>query len=228
MNGILVIDNFLSDPNFVRNYALSVNYFDNSEKDSTFPGKRSAVMAEINPEYNVIIFNKISKLLYNVSDSSYTIDIKSSFQIVYEKYKRGWVHADNVDVDLAGVLYLNPNAPIDSGTEFYKIKNINNDGLIDAVSKTKKQFVTNQIEFDEAKKALFTNNLQYELTDYISNKYNRLVLYPAAWYHCARNYFGDTDDNARLTQVFFIKCLSHNSDHKYFLDEVRATRLDKL
>jgi hypothetical protein len=224
MNSLLVIDNFLPDPDMVRRYALSVNYFDNIKENYTyFPGKRTNVMAKMNPEYNASIFNKFSKLLYNVDEAVYSIDIKSYFQIVYEKYRRGWVHSDNGEIDLAGVLYLTPNPPADSGTEFYKEKSVDKNKTIINID-IKQQFVTNQIEFDAAKEALLENNLQYELTDYISNKYNRLILYPASWYHCARNYFGDTDENARLTQVFFIKCISHNAEHKYFLDKIRITK----
>jgi hypothetical protein len=223
MNGLLVIDNFLDDPYMVRNYALSIDYFSNNIKDSTFPGKRSSVIAEINTQYNLYIFNKITKLIYNISESSYSIDMKSYFQIVNSKYSRGWVHSD--EDQIAGVLYLNPTAPINSGTGFYSLKQTNSKEELEFDTAIKKQFVMGNISYEEAKKSLDRHNLQYQLDDYVSNKYNRLVLYPGNWLHCAGEYFGDDDDkNARLTQVFFINCINHNADQKYFLDKIRVTK----
>jgi hypothetical protein len=220
MNGLLVIDNFLPDPNLVRKQALTYDYFNNSESDSTFPGKRTKIINDINPEYNVAMFNKLTKLIYNITESSYSVDLKSQFQLVSKAYGRGWVHHDT-DADIAGVLYLNPNPPVDSGTEFYKLKN-ESSGLID-YTETKKQFVLNAITYEQAEDSLNKHNQQYELTDYISNKYNRLILYPGNWLHCAKNYFGHTDEDSRLTQVFFIKCIGHNAEQKYFLDKIRFT-----
>jgi len=220
MNGLIVIDNFLADPNLVRKQALLCNYFNNLELDSTFPGKRTKLLNEINPDYNGFLFNKLTKLIYNITESSYSVDLKSYFQLVSEAYGRGWAHQDT-NVDIAGVLYLNPEPPIDSGTEFYRLKD--NQTPISDYSDIKKQFVLNNISYEQAENALNKNNQQYELTDYISNKYNRLILYPGNWVHCARNYFGHTDEDSRLTQVFFMQCISHNAEQKYFLDKIRFT-----
>jgi hypothetical protein len=220
MNGLIVIDNFLPNPNLVRKQALIYNYFNNSELDSTFPGKRTKIISTIDPEYNVAMFNKLTKLIYNITESSYSVDLKSQFQLVSEAYGRGWVHHDT-DADIAGVLYLNPEPPIDSGTEFYRLKS--NEMPISDYSDVKKRFVTNEILYEQAEDALNKNNQQYELTDYVSNRYNRLVLYPGNWLHCAKNYFGHTDEDSRLIQVFFMKCISHNAEQKYFLDKIRFT-----
>ena len=45
--------------------------------------------------------------------------ITTSFQSVSQEYKQGGVHADNSKA-FAGVLYLSPNTPLNSGTSFYK------------------------------------------------------------------------------------------------------------
>lgn len=219
MNSLIVIDDFLQNPDAIRQMALSKKYFDNQEHDSTFPGKRTEVLAKINPEYNIQIFKKLTTLLFNLEQSSYSVDIKSYFQLINESFIRGWVHADDPNKeDFAGVLYLNPNAPINSGTEFYKIRS----GVeVQDYAHVKKPFVMGKIKKEEVEPELIKNNQQYELVDYISNKYNRLVLYPSQWLHCAGKYFGRTDEGSRLTQVFFIKCVGHNSDIKYFMDKVR-------
>lgn len=219
MNSLLIIDDFLQNPDFVRKKALGCMYFNNQENDSTFPGKRTEVLATIDLEYNAQIFKKLTTVLFNLDQSSYAVDIKSYFQLVNADFCRGWVHKDNPDTeDIAGVLYLNPNAPINSGTEFYKVRNCVE---IKDYRHVKKPFVMGKIKKEDAVDSLIKNNNQYELTDLISNKYNRLILYPSHWLHCAGEYFGDTDETSRLTQVFFIKCVGHNSDVKYFMDKVR-------
>ena len=223
MNSLLVIDDFLSDPDSVRSQALNSKFYSNKINDTSFPGKRTDVIASLNPHYNSLMFKKLTTLLFNVDRSSYSVDIKSYFQLVGAKYNHGWVHADDdSDSDIAGVLYLNPNPPIDSGTKFYKqISKEIDINLIKKLNEIKKQFVMGGGDPHQALNALNENNSCFELTDYVSNKYNRLILYPSKWYHCAGQYFGDTNENSRLTQVFFIKCISHNSDVKYFIDKVR-------
>ena len=44
---------------------------------------------------------------------------------------------------------------------------------------------------------------KWEMTDYVSNKYNRLVLYRGNMYHASVDYFGNTLQDGRLFQTFF-------------------------
>jgi hypothetical protein len=44
---------------------------------------------------------------------------------------------------------------------------------------------------------------KWEMTDEISNKYNRLILYRADMFHQSLVYFGDNISNGRLFQTFF-------------------------
>jgi len=219
MNSLIVIDDFLQDPNSTRKKALGHNFIGNQENDSTFPGKRTEGLSDIDPEYDFLIFRKLATLLFNLEQSFYNINVKSYFQLVSADFCKGWVHNDNPNTeDIAGVLYLNPNAPINSGTKFYRVK----DGVeVKNYKYVKKSFVMGKIKKEDVVSLLEDNNNQYELTDVIANKYNRLILYPSHWLHCAGEYFGNTNEDSRLTQVFFIKCVGHNSDVKYFMDKVR-------
>jgi hypothetical protein len=45
----------------------------------------------------------------------------------------------------------------------------------------------------------------FEPVDIIGNVFNRLIVYKGTEYHKSNNYFGDSVENGRLTQVFFIK-----------------------
>ena len=45
----------------------------------------------------------------------------------------------------------------------------------------------------------------HEPMDIVGNVFNRLILYRSETYHKSTEYFGDTLENGRLTQVFFTK-----------------------
>ena len=44
---------------------------------------------------------------------------------------------------------------------------------------------------------------RWELVQKVSNEYNKLVLYDGQLFHKSLDYFGDSLENGRLTQVFF-------------------------
>jgi hypothetical protein len=120
---LLVIDNFLPYPNVVRTWALSQEYFTSDEMTertkfkNTWPGKRTLTVNEIDINYADVILSRVSYLSFTNFDIN-PKEIMSSFQLCYESDGDSWIHKDD-DVSLAGVLYLSPNAPIDSGTTFY-------------------------------------------------------------------------------------------------------------
>jgi len=47
---------------------------------------------------------------------------------------------------------------------------------------------------------------KYMLTDRVANKFNRLILFNGNIFHSSDKYFGSTDIDSRLTQVFFLEC----------------------
>lgn len=166
----IVIENFYEEPDKVREYALKQEYRYDS---AAFPGKRSN-----NSYYPTSIHDTLKTIL-----SPYFSDVRISegssngeFQIT-NKHDKSWIHQDelnkNCKASIAGVCYLTPNAPLDSGTIFFE-KNFDN------------------------------NN--YTQSDTINNKYNRLILFNGQLHHISGKYFGTSDNDARLTQVFFLDC----------------------
>lgn len=116
---LLIVDNFLLDPNKEREWACSLDY-----TKSNFPGKtlnnRSLPIHEINMEK----FNLYKNLLYKkfeILDLNFFKILGCSFQFNC-KCEYTEIHRD-VDWDVAGVLYLSPNAPASSGTAFYTLEN---------------------------------------------------------------------------------------------------------
>jgi len=124
-------------------------------------------------------------------------EILTSFQIVEEKYDCGLIHQDG-NVVFAGIIYLSPDAPLNSGTSIFRKNN---------------QF--NQKDYDEAmllndKKLKSNNQSDYDYHKMfdevvtVNNVYNSLVLFEGDTYHAANKFFGSSINDARLTQTFFV------------------------
>lgn len=102
-----------------------------------------------------------------------------SFQLVCGQGKTWW-HRDKTDYST--LLFLSPDPPANTGTSIYKHK------LSDC---------EDQMNLDS------NNSSAWELVDKVANKFNRLVLFNGRLTHRADGYFGNSDDTARLIQVFF-------------------------
>jgi hypothetical protein len=224
MDSIIVIDNFLPNPDEVRKMALSQAYIKNTKETiakSKFPGARTGELTKINPEYADLINRKLVSAVYNAGQSSIiSVKITSEFQYVTGSYGFGKVHRDPADV--AAVLYLTPNAPADTGTEFYK--QVNYDiphELVVAYSDVCSSIAMGIPITEEQQKIKDEYLSNYVKTDVVANIYNRIIIYPSNYPHCATRYFGNTLEDARLTQVLFATCEYHNSDFKYKADSIR-------
>ena len=104
---------------------------------------------------------------------------------------RSWIHTDKWN-NWAGVLFMTPDAPLTSGTAFYRFK----DG---ATCEEDGTILGNKDEVDRCSQDL----TKWELVDRVGNVFNRLILFNAHRYHMSQDYFGDTKENGRLFQVFF-------------------------
>ena len=96
------------------------------------------------------------------------------------------------------MVYLTPDAPLQTGTTTYKSK------------------ITGATRFDVAEGELFEktfkglsdglnfyDNSTWEPVDTVANVYNRLVMFDSKCLHAATGYFGDAIENARLFHLFF-------------------------
>ena len=106
----LVIDNFLPKPDLVREQAINLEY----PYTGQFPGVRSDAADD---DYQQYFQMRISEIL-NVTIDEFVMD-SFCFQLCYADAKT-WIHKDGCD--WAGVLYLSPNAPLESGTALYNDK----------------------------------------------------------------------------------------------------------
>ena len=185
---IIVVDNFYMNPDLVRNYAINNLSFLESDYHR---GKRSDSKFILNgtlEKFEEILGRKI----YNWNNPNYANGIfqycTSTDPIVY--------HVDSQNY--AAMVYLTPNAPLQTGTATYK------------------SIYTNQTKFDDfnseqynktfkglSNELNFYDKTSFEMVDNIANVYNRLVLFNSKNIHAAVNYFGDTIDNSRFFHLFF-------------------------
>jgi hypothetical protein len=176
----IVVDNFYANPNMVREFALKQSFI---LHPNYHKGKRTEISFApngIKEKFESILGKKITGWdCYKPTNGCFQV-CKLGDDIVY--------HSDTQKY--AGIIYLTPNAPPNSGTSFFRSKH------------TLKMKFTN----DEYGLVFPNGHLEpsdFEMVDTVGNVFNRLVLFDAKYLHAATSYFGDQDDNCRLFQMFF-------------------------
>ena len=117
---LIVIDNFYNNPYDTRNYILTQDFL----VRGNYPGQRTISYAnehlkDIIQKYIEPFGGKIIDFPMPKEDGSDSSGIyNGSFQFTTSR-DRSWVHIDGYN-NWAGVLYMTPNAPLTSGTYFYK------------------------------------------------------------------------------------------------------------
>lgn len=174
----VVVDNFYSEPDKVRNFALKQEFIPDLKK---FKGKRSPVFRfdGLKERFEGLLGRKICNWEKYGTNCCFQYCIAEDLA-VYHKDSQQY----------AGVLFLTPDAPIQSGTQFFRSKH------------TKKMKVSNE-EHSLVFRRGFYDSTEFESVDTVGNVYNRLVLFDAHLIHAAPVYFGNTKENGRLFQLFF-------------------------
>ena len=199
---VQIVDNFYQTPDVIRKYALEQKFY---KRPGTYPGLRTDRISDLNPELFKYFANKLVKLYFKNKKVEY--DIITNFQMIDNQYNIGCIHRDDVNIDVAGVVYLTPQAPIQTGTSIFTpiVEPLN-----DCTVPTDPLSIDN-VNMVEYNTKLSTYNNQFERTLEIGNVYNRLVVYPAQYWHAQSGFFGDNLQNSRLTQVFFAKFTLHDT-----------------
>lgn len=207
---ITIVDNFFETPSLIRDYALSLDY---SQERSNFPGIRTQRLDIINPDLNDLLARKLFSLFFNLDNDRIGWEISSGFQLTDKTFDSGWAHLDGTMAQFAGVIYLNPNAPLNGGTTICKLKHEMRDEFnknIDEHNDLKDKFYkgeTVDLEYYKSKKDL--HNSYFDTTLEVSNVFNRLFLYDGSYYHRENMFFGEGKES-RLTLVFFGKLVTYD------------------
>ena len=170
----LIIDDFLDDPDGIRKFVLNSKIPFN--RVGYFTGKRTPPFDNI--DYQNMIIEKLERVL------PFKIKMKPlsfPFQLCLAG-EETTLHLD--PSDWTGVLYLTPNAPIDSGTLLFKED-------VELKKKLREDGIDGEVRAD--------------VMSTLGNVYNRLVLLRGKEipHRSNRPGFGDCLENGRLTQVFF-------------------------
>jgi len=175
----LVIDNFYENPDKVREFALECNF---QYHPSNHKGCRTDVCYRfpgLKERFEQLIGRGIRNWEHYGTNGCFQYCIKGD-ETVY--------HSDTQQY--AGVLYLTPDAPPDSGTGLYR-------------SRITKKMKYAPEEYHTVFRSGHLDETDFEIVDRIGNVYNRLILFDAKCLHAGINYFGTNKENGRLFQLFF-------------------------
>jgi hypothetical protein len=208
---VTVVNDFYDDPDSIRQFALAQKYtycHELKDIDYVFPGSRTKDLFELNPALYERICKKLVSVFHIPEHDMMRWAITTSFQIVEAKYGSGLIHQDQNTV-FAGVLYLTPNAPLDSGTSLFRKNNTFKD------ADYKKGIADNDKRFKNNQPIDFSYHSMFDEVVRVNNVYNTLILFEGDIHHCANSFFGETAENARLAQVFFVNKIDANKNSSF-------------
>ena len=210
-----ILDNFLENPNEIREWALSLEYPTSSSK-GRYPGRRTKLLENINPPFHQYITKKIISIF---ADPNKVIgESSSAFQLISNFEGNGWIHQDT-EAQITAILYLSKESEINCGTSLYEIKspnifNITPERSFYSENRTQ-HHSTGKIPFNilEQKTKYESNNFTKTLD--IKDKFNRIFCFSSNQYHAA-NFFSPNNGEDRLTYISFLWNLSTLDGSPFF------------
>ena len=181
--GVWIVDNFYQDPDSIRKFALAQEY-DQGGIGKYYIGNRTKqqfLFPGLKEEFEYIMNRRIEKWEEHGMNGRFQV-CKEGEPLVYHCDPQRW----------AGMLYLTPNAPYQSGTSTHALKGTDVRHL--SHPDITKCFRPGSQNLDRT---------IFEPVDTFGNVYNRLVIFNAGYLHSATDYFGYNNDNCRLWQMFF-------------------------
>lgn len=179
---LFVVDDFYEDPTSVRNFALVQDY-DINGLGRGYVGNRTInqfLFDGLKEKFEQIMQVKITKWEEYEMNGRFQV-AKAGEPLVYHCDSQKW----------AGMIYLTPDAPFETGTTMYAHKN------------TRIRHSSHPKIMSTFRKESTLDKTFYEPVDVIGNVFNRLVIFDAGLIHAASEYFGFNNDNCRLWQMFF-------------------------
>jgi len=116
---MIIIDNFLEEPDRIREEGLELDYTKAQPNSPGWKGFRCLCTNMVDIELNELIRNKLNEI-----DSKFIgSNLRCFFHYTLNENMFNTIHTDGI-FDYAGVLYLTPNPPLNSGTIFYDNNNV--------------------------------------------------------------------------------------------------------
>ena len=176
---LIIVDDFYEDPDSIRKMALGMEFVTDLQY---YKGLRSTSVFK--PRWIKDCFQKL--LGEQITDFE-SHGFNGCFQITNAEDPQVY-HTDSQK--WAGMIYLTPEAPLESGTRLHKSK-------INGARSANDSSITNAFSGG------FYDSTKFDTVDSAGNIYNRLVLMDAKSIHSAGPYFGTDKDSGRLIHLFF-------------------------
>jgi hypothetical protein len=219
---VTIIENFYQNPDAVRKFALGQKFTYCKEVPNieyVYPGCRTQDLSNLDKALYDKICTKLVSVFHNAEHDVMRWLITTSFQSVSEEYSQGVIHSDHNTV-FAGVLYLTPDAPLDSGTSlFKKNKTFDEAKYQHALNDNDRRFRAGEIAMDTSYHSMFDEIVR------VNNVYNTLIIYEGRHYHAANQFFGNTLKDSRLAQVFFINKIDAQKQSVFPISRVKAIKV---
>jgi hypothetical protein len=116
---MIIIDNFLKEPDRIREEGLELDYTKAQPNSYSWKGFRCLCTNMVDIELNELIHNKLNEIDPKFIGSN----LRCFFHYTLNEDMLNTIHTDGI-FDYAGVLYLTPNPPLNSGTIFYDNNNV--------------------------------------------------------------------------------------------------------
>ena len=192
----MVIDDFLDDPDPLRNAALQMDYPD---VQGPYPGRNSKQrlnLQGLEHEISRLVGEPLIPMTHNQAHGKCRIAMANDIGTAK-------VHVDGSH--WSGILYLTKPEDCQGGTEFFRHIDSNSDRAPyndhEAMQKygvpSAKAWVADIMERESA------DDSKWEMTMRVPMRYNRLILLRPWLWHTAGESFGDTPENARLVYLMF-------------------------
>lgn len=190
---LIVVDNFYENPDLVREYALSQEFKANEMYHKGNRTQRSYIPSWVKAEFGRLLNKQVTEFVGATGVFQYCV---AKDNVVF--------HYDTQEY--AAMVYLSPNAPLQTGTQTFRSKHT---GLFGAATdEDVARFNKSKEEIDTIS---FNGNNFYdrhnmELVDSVANVYNRCVIFNARALHAATSYYGSNKENSRLFHLYFFNC----------------------
>lgn len=198
---LIVADEFYTDIDLLRDFAVKQHY----EPGLNFPGFRTNLISEINPNLFEGIALKTLALLYPNNYRELTFRASSYIQRIPANLIDGWIHSD-AGSQITSIIYLNKNT--NAGTSLFK-PTTPFPNIIDFTYDKRSYFqiVNNSEKVTKKEEVHFTNkrdenNAQFRKTCFINSEYNRCILFDGSEYHAAET-FNSNKKEDRYTYITF-------------------------
>lgn len=185
------VDNFYANPDQIREFALSQMFFE-GEGAVGYRTRKQFLFTGLKERFE----NIMQKKILDHTDKGtgwYDRGVNGRFQACEAGTKMVF-HCDTQQ--WAGVLYLTPDAPPQSGTSFYRHKESKVRHSSEIIWGTGDELRT----FNQK---TFVDPTPYEKVDTVGNVYNRLVIFDGGLIHSGNDYFGWDIASSRFFQIFF-------------------------